>query len=119
MHGWQKLFELGLSGTTQLFVTLGAPMPELTGPLVGLLELIGGAALLLGLGTRWVTPLLALDMLAAILIVKLPHGFFAPMGYEHEFVLLGSAVTLAFTGSGAFALDRLVGHSSERAALVR
>src|SRR5207253_1268258 len=109
---------LGLSGVTQLFVTLGAPMPGLTGPLVGALELLGGAALFLGLGTRWVAPLLAIDMLAAILIVKLPHGFFAPTGYEHEFVLLGSAVTLALTGSGAFALERLVAHSSRRAALV-
>ena len=118
MHGWQKLFELGISGTIQLYVTLGAPLPQLTGPLFGAIELFGGAALLLGLGTRWVTPLLAIDMLAAILIVKLPHGFFAPTGYEHEFVLLGSVVTLALTGSGAFALDRLVAHARERAALV-
>jgi hypothetical protein len=28
-----------------LFVTFGAPLPQLTGPLVGVLELIGGAAL--------------------------------------------------------------------------
>ena len=119
MHGWQKLFELGLAGLPGMFAQMGAPLPELTGPLVAVLELVGGAALLAGLGTRWVAALLAIDMLAAILIVHLPDGFFAPMGFELPLVLLGGAVALTLAGPGAFALDRLVAHSEERVALLR
>ena len=119
MHGWQKLFEMGLGGVAEMFGMMGVPLPELTGPLVGVLELVGGAALLVGLGTRWAAALLALDMLAAILIAHLPFGFFAPMGFELPLVLLGGAAALALAGPGAFALDRLVTHARPRPALVR
>jgi putative oxidoreductase len=117
MHGWQKLFEMGLSGVTGMFGQMGAPLPELTGPLVSVLELVGGAALLVGLGTRWVAVLLAIDMLSAIAIAHLPFGFFAPMGFELPLVLLGGALALALAGPGAFALDRLVTRSRQGAAL--
>ncbi|HLH22419.1 MAG TPA: DoxX family protein [Chloroflexota bacterium] len=119
MHGWQKLFMLGLAGTVAMFGQMGVPVPELTGPLVGALELVGGAALLVGLGTRWLAALLALDMLVAILLVHLPHGFFAPMGAELPLVLLGGAAALVLAGPGAFALDRLVARSGEQVALAR
>src|SRR5690349_15078989 len=115
MHGWQKVFEMGFAGVGQMFGMMGAPLPELTGPLIAVLELIGGAALLLGLGTRWVAALLALDMLAAILIAHLPFGFFAPMGFELPLVLLGGAAALALTGPGALALDRQIAQSREHA----
>jgi putative oxidoreductase len=118
MHGWQKLFMVGFSNLPGMFGQMGAPVPELTGPLVGVLELVGGAALLGGLGTRWVAALLAADMLGAILLVHLPAGFFAPMGVELPLVLLAGAVALVLAGPGAFALDRLVTRTSQRAALV-
>ena len=98
---------------------MGVPLPELTGPLVGVLELVGGAALLVGLGTRWVAALLALDMLGAILLVHLPAGFFAPMGVELPLVLFAGTVALVLAGPGAFALDRLVARTDERAAVLR
>jgi putative oxidoreductase len=119
MHGWQKVFMMGPGGVTQMFGMMGAPLPELTGPLVSVLELVGGAALLVGLGTRWVAVVLAIDMLAAILIAHLPFGFFPPMGFELPLLLLGGLVALALAGPGAFALDRLVGRPDARAALVR
>ena len=119
MHGWQKLFQFGLAGVTAAFGQMGAPLPELTGPLVSVLEFVGGAALLVGLGTRWVAALLAIDMLAAILIAHLPDGFFAPQGFEIPLLLLGGVVALVLAGPGAFALDRLVTRSRERAVLMR
>jgi putative oxidoreductase len=119
MHGWQKIFEYGLAGVTSTFGQMGVPLPELTAPLVAILELVGGAALLLGLGARWLAALLAIDMLAAILLVHLPGGFFAPAGVELPFLLLGGTVALALGGPGAFALDRLASRSRERALLTR
>jgi putative oxidoreductase len=108
MHGWQKVFELGITGVVDAFVQMGVPLPAVTAPLVSMLELVGGAAILLGLGTRWLAILLALDMLGAIALAHLPSGFFAPNGVELPLLLLGGALALVLTGPGACAVDRLI-----------
>jgi len=55
-------------------------VPELTGPLVGGVEIIGGALVILGLFTRLAALLLLLDISVAILSTKVPillgAGFF-------------------------------------------
>lgn len=107
MHGWQKV-SMGIPTVVRGFEMMGVPLPTLTGPLVAVLELVGGALLLLGLGTRWVAIPLAVDMLAASLLVHLPKGFFAPDGVELTLLLLASTVALALTGAGAFALDHVI-----------
>lgn len=109
MHGAQKLFTFGIVGTTRAFAQMGAPLPEITAPLVAVLEFAGGAALILGLLTPLVAALLALNMLVATILVHLPAGFFASEGgYELTLTLLAASVALAFTGPGAYALDTLV-----------
>jgi putative oxidoreductase len=116
MHGWQKLFEMGIPGVTGFFGQLGVPAPMMAATLVSVLELVGGAALLVGLFTRWVAIPLAVDMLVALLLVHLPAGFFAPDGYELVLLLLGGSIALALAGPGAFALDRLIGRRAPDAA---
>ena len=108
MHGWQKVFEMGLPGVAGFFGQLGVPAPTMAATVVAFLELAGGAALLAGLFSRWVAMLLAVDVLVAILLVHLPNGFFGPMGYELTLLLLGSTVALALAGPGAPALDRVI-----------
>lgn len=107
-HGAQKLFGMGFGGVTGAFVEMGVPVPGLIGPLSSIVEFFGGLALIGGLLTRPAAAALAIDMLCAILLVKIKGGFFAPQGAEFELTLCAAALTLAFTGPGAVSLDAVL-----------
>ena len=76
VHGLPKL--LDMPGTQSSFTNMGLP-PELA-VIIGLLEFIGGLAILLGIFTRISAILLAINMIGAILLVKLSKGFIG--GFE-------------------------------------
>jgi putative oxidoreductase len=104
-HGAQKLFVYGFGGVTGAFAGMGVPLPGITGPLVALVEFIGGLALAAGLLTRVTAAGLAAVMLGAMLLVHLPGGFFAPNGIEFALTLFVGALTLVLTGAGRYSLD--------------
>jgi putative oxidoreductase len=104
-HGWQKLFIFGLAGVTHSFAGMGVPLPQIAGPAIGCLELIGGAALILGVFTRTVGIALACDMVGAIAMVRAKGGFFAPSGIELELALFCVAAALAIAGAGEYSID--------------
>jgi len=116
MHGWQKLAMMGVGGFAGFLGQLGIPGAEVAAVVVTAVEVIGGLALILGIGTRWVAIPLAFDMLVALFTVHLANGFFASEGgYELVLLLFAASVALILGGSGALALENAV--RGRRAAL--
>ena len=108
-HGSQKLFEFTIPGTVQSFGSMGAPLPEVTAPLVAVLEFGGGMLLILGLFTRLVAILLTITMAVAIALAHSTSGFWVESGgFEYAGVLAAGALALALTGSGVLSLDRVM-----------
>jgi len=98
-HGLPK-FEDTI-GTQGFFGNIGLP-PELALP-IGLLEVIGGIFLIVGILTRISAALLIIDMIGAIVLVKLPDGFVG--GYELESLLIAISVSLLLTGPGRMSIE--------------
>src|SRR5438477_11523955 len=70
VHGYAK-FAAGLGKTSAFFAKISIPLPELMGPVIAVLELIGGMLLGLGWATRWLGLLFAMELLAAKLWVQM------------------------------------------------
>ncbi|MFB5599911.1 MAG: DoxX family protein [Nitrososphaeraceae archaeon] len=100
IHGLPKLLDNQNSQT--FFNNVGLP-PELA-IIIGLLEVIGGLALILGVLTRISAILLAIDMIGAILVVKLSKGF--SDGYELDLLYLAIMISLMLTGPGIISIEK-------------
>lgn len=107
-HGAQKVFTFGMSGVGEGFVQMGIPFGGVLGPVVSLVELVGGVAIVLGLFTRYAGLGIAAVMLGAIMFAHLPAGFFAPNGYEFALILMAAAAALATMGAGAYSVDAVL-----------
>ncbi len=106
-HGWVKL--QNVAGTTAFFDSLGLPV-FFVYLAIGV-ELLGGAALVLGILVEYLGWLLAAQMLAAILLVKLNSGWAA---LEFELLLLLASASIALTGGGKYTLMPENGKSGKK-----
>jgi uncharacterized membrane protein YphA (DoxX/SURF4 family) len=108
-EGIQKFLLPGELGVGR-FVKIGIPIPEVMAPFVGVVEIVGGALLLVGLLTRLATIPLIVNMLVAIGTTKLPILFKDGLWKAvHESrvdgsMLLGS-IFLLIVGAGLWSLD--------------
>lgn len=107
-HGLQKLIEWGWAGGVAFFEEAGVPLASVAAPLVMVLEILAGSALLLGLASRVAATLLATVMVVALVTVHWPYGFFMPNGFEFVLVLAVANLTIVFAGPGEPALDTWV-----------
>lgn len=106
--GWGKLHNLG--HVTGFFSSLHIPLPGPTAFFVSMLEFVGGILLFLGLGTRVMGFLLAVDMFMAYLltdraalatILSNPDNFYGDAAYTF---LIASLIVFIF-GAGRYSLD--------------
>jgi putative oxidoreductase len=111
-----KLGDLGKF--TAMFVGLGIPAAQVVAPVTAVVELVGGAALMLGLGTRLVSLVLAGDMVGALitdigpnLAQKYPAlwDFLSNLFYAPEWLLVGLLLWLLCVGADKASLDAVVG----------
>jgi putative oxidoreductase len=95
------------------FTNLGIPAPSLNAHFIAWLEAIGGILLILGLGSRIISLLLAADMIVAFVVADRealgsifsdPDKFYAAAPYTF---LLASLLVLIF-GPGWLSLDTLI-----------
>ena len=81
---------------------MGVP-PDLA-ILIGLLEFIGGLAILLGFLTRIAAGLLAIEMIGSILLMKISNGFIG--GFELDLLYLAIMISLLITGPGFLSIEK-------------
>lgn len=122
-HGVPKLFSAeGRAGFAGMLQGIGVPASGLMAWVVGLVEFLGGLALIVGAFVLIAAILLALDMLVALFTVHLPHGFsfmnitgmtdggptFGMPGYEVNLLYIAGLVALIIGGAGLYSVDRML-----------
>lgn len=118
-HGLPKLTGAGHLEFSGMLGGMGVPAPELTAWLVGLVEVGGALALLLGYQVRLVVLPLLVEMLVALFFVHGPNGFnaihitgagpdgpvFGMPGAEFSLLYIALLVALGLTGAGPLSMD--------------
>jgi putative oxidoreductase len=118
-YGWPKVFgpafhiahpfvatKHALNEETHFVASLG--LPYWLGYVSAFTELVGGILLILGLFTRFIAFLVTINMLVAITMVTMRHGYSAS---EYPIALAAIAILLVLTGAGKAALDQKIGIS--------
>src|ERR671931_2791634 len=100
VHGLPKLSNI--AGTEHFFANM-IGLPAAMALPIGLLEVIGGFALLLGVLTRIASILFIIEMIGSTIVAKLPKGFVG--GYELDLLLLSIAVSLILSGPGRISIE--------------
>jgi uncharacterized membrane protein YphA (DoxX/SURF4 family) len=114
IHGFVK-FQGGIENQVGWFSSIG--LPGFLAYVVAIIELVGGFALFIGLGTKVISALLAILMIGATVKVKLSLGFLGNgqmAGYELDLALLAMAAYLAINGSKLLSLNQLISQKDSK-----
>lgn len=110
-HGVDK-FDVGISTIKGMYEMWGVLAPGFTAPLTAVVEIIGGVALILGIGTRIATMMLSVVMIGAIVYVKKDLGIISsqPMpGAELDLAILAGLIAVMISGPGRYSIDDKIG----------
>jgi putative oxidoreductase len=104
LSGFAKL--TAISGTAQWFGSIGLPLPTAVAVIAGLIEFLGGLAILVGFKTRIVAVVMAIFTLAATAIAHLDFSDqMQLLMLQKNLGLTGGFVLLAVLGAGAYSID--------------
>ena len=127
VHGWAK-WSRGPAAFADLLKQVGVPLPLANAWLVTLVEIFGGAALLMGAFVAIISIPLILSMLGAMFTVNIKYGFsavntigltpqgpqFGPPGYEINLLYIAGLVALILGGAGPLSIDALRSRRRQR-----
>jgi putative oxidoreductase len=110
VHGLEKLTD-GPAGFGQFLEQLEVPAPALMAWLVTLLELVGGALLVVGFLSRLVALLMTIELSTAIALVTWSNGLIAVegVGFERDLAYITGFITVLLLGPGRPSLDHAMG----------
>ena len=100
IHGLPKLSNI--AGIEDFFANM-IGLPAAMALPIGLLEVIGGIALLVGALTRVASILLIIEMIGSTIVAKLSRGFVG--GYELDLLLMAISISLLLTGPGRISVE--------------
>ncbi|GLS37072.1 membrane protein [Mesorhizobium tianshanense] len=104
LSGFGKL--TAIAGTAGYFGSLGLPMPTVTAIAVGLIELLGGLAILVGFQTRITAWVLAIFTIATGLVAHTGWADQMQMiSFMKNLAIAGGFLVLASSGAGAYSVD--------------
>ena len=104
LSGFGKL--TAISGTAGYFGSLGLPLPTVTAVIVGLIELLGGLAILVGFQTRIVGWVMAIFTVATALVAHTGWADQMQMiNFLKNLAIAGGFIVLAASGAGAYSVD--------------
>lgn len=98
-HGIMRL-QVGLPGTAAYLHSVGVPFANIFAVILIGVEVVGGALMILGILTRIWGLCFVVEMVAAIVRVKLPGH----VNFELQALLLAGAASLVALGDGPLAL---------------
>jgi putative oxidoreductase len=109
--GWGRLHHIPQA--TEYFASLHIPFPGANVVFVSSLEFVGGILLILGLASRLISLLLAVDMIVAYLTADMEalHSIFSDPGKFYNadpYTFLFASLLILIFGPGRFALDWLL-----------
>jgi putative oxidoreductase len=97
--GFGKLFgEPGIQGFTGFLTNLSVPAPGFFAWVVALLEFFGGIAILLGVFTRPVAKVFAIELVFIYFLTRTIN----PAAQNYHIVIFAIALALAFAGGGKY-----------------
>lgn len=99
-----------LDAHANYFRSLGVPAPEIMAPFVVTLELVGGTLLILGIGTRIMSIMLAGVMAVALLTEHFDKvkNDLSVLFYHSDFLLILLLVWIVLTGPGKLSIDHVL-----------
>jgi putative oxidoreductase len=104
ISGFGKL--TAIAGTAAYFGSLGLPLPTVTAVVVGLIELLGGLAILVGFQTRIAAWVLAVFTVATALVAHTGWADQMQMiNFMKNLAIAGGFLVLASSGAGAYSVD--------------